>query len=600
MCSGGQLCDRTDTQCKAPVPACIGQAPGTVVCDGSERHVCGPDLVSSEVEYCASAQLCALGTGPSCALCLDGEYRCVGAELQRCADDHQSFEFQQDCATAALCNATAGACTSQVCVPGQHRCDGDRLEQCDPGGSQFLLVQTCSSGLCDAQGEQCDVCVPSVVECAGNTSVRTCSSDGQSWNVESCQSGTPWCTGAGVCVQCRNSVDCPASTNPCEVALCESNQCGVEVTTGATCGGFMHCDAGGACICNDDHDDCNLLAGDGCEANLLSDSANCGVCGRDCLGGACQNGQCQPVLLSPQRMLSLEVDDTYLYGADTTVNFNVLRLSKNGGGIPTTLMSGESGIDDVEIDYSTVYVAESGSPIGRIVSVPKAGGSIKVYSTYQNNARRIAVSGNYVYFSTLECDGSGSSCETTVKASPKWAPGTTPNLIASVPWESGVLSDILIVETGTFDGDLFWSVDGNGQGAGWITKRDGSSYAITTFVASERPTAMVSDGNKLYWIDITGYFYSKPLSGGARTTLAALDYDQASPANDEVQQDDTHLYWGGNYYGVYGNNSYLYRLPKTGGPVETLRAGAGGIGAVAVDDEALYWADDGGVHRIAK
>src|SRR5262245_7121247 len=37
----------------------------------------------------------------------------------------------------------------------------------------------------------------------------------------------------------------------------------------------------------------------GCGAQLDSDGKNCGRCGHDCLGGACQLGQCQVATIAP-------------------------------------------------------------------------------------------------------------------------------------------------------------------------------------------------------------------------------------------------------------------------------------------------------------
>ena len=48
---------------------------------------------------------------------------------------------------------------------------------------------------------------------------------------------------------------------------------------------------GGACVCPSGS---GLTSCESACVNLTSDSKNCGACGRDCLGGVCQNGACQP------------------------------------------------------------------------------------------------------------------------------------------------------------------------------------------------------------------------------------------------------------------------------------------------------------------
>lgn len=44
---------------------------------------------------------------------------------------------------------------------------------------------------------------------------------------------------------------------------------------------------------------CNTLAADGCESNLMTDPLNCGICGRSCNGGACVNGACKAADAGP-------------------------------------------------------------------------------------------------------------------------------------------------------------------------------------------------------------------------------------------------------------------------------------------------------------
>jgi hypothetical protein len=50
----------------------------------------------------------------------------------------------------------------------------------------------------------------------------------------------------------------------------------------------------GRSVCDLHFYDCNFVAGDGCEANLLGDDLNCGFCGIACAGPLhCVNGTCQ-------------------------------------------------------------------------------------------------------------------------------------------------------------------------------------------------------------------------------------------------------------------------------------------------------------------
>jgi hypothetical protein len=55
---------------------------------------------------------------------------------------------------------------------------------------------------------------------------------------------------------------------------------------------------------------------DTCTADVQTDSHNCGVCGHDCLGGACAAGQCQPYRIASGLVVrGIALDDDYIYAA---------------------------------------------------------------------------------------------------------------------------------------------------------------------------------------------------------------------------------------------------------------------------------------------
>lgn len=91
-----------------------------------------------------------------------------------------------------------------------------------------------------------------------------------------------------------NAVNTDACLDTCAAAKCGDTfvQMGVEVCDGnnlpnATCG--ADCKS----TCSKDFGDCNAMAGDGCEATLLSDTKNCGKCGMACAANAkCTAGAC--------------------------------------------------------------------------------------------------------------------------------------------------------------------------------------------------------------------------------------------------------------------------------------------------------------------
>jgi hypothetical protein len=93
-----------------------------------------------------------------------------------------------------------------------------------------------------------------------------------------CLGGSTLC--AGKCVE--TSTD-PANCGTCGNAC--SNQNGTPLCSGGSCAGIL-CSAG--------FGNCDGMLANGCEANLATDTKNCGTCGNACVvGDMCVNGVCQ-------------------------------------------------------------------------------------------------------------------------------------------------------------------------------------------------------------------------------------------------------------------------------------------------------------------
>jgi formylglycine-generating enzyme required for sulfatase activity len=149
VCAGDTLCDAEagpkQGTCQPIVPACIGKAPGEVVCDGLDRIQCGPDLVTSEqVEVCDP--VCIAG---HCAQCSPGALRCDGNTPQHC-DGTGAWSDGPACAGQTC---IGGQCVG-VCAPGDKRCTGSTPESCDalgqwqPGAACSAEAPICAAGSC--------------------------------------------------------------------------------------------------------------------------------------------------------------------------------------------------------------------------------------------------------------------------------------------------------------------------------------------------------------------------------------------------------------------------------------------------------------------
>jgi hypothetical protein len=153
-----------------------------------------------------------------------------------------------------------------------------------------------NSPRCDVTVGQCVACLPVNDNCTTGSSCRKINSvwaclatcvDGDS----SCQKilgPTSSCCG-GACIDIAKDVlNCGACGNPCPAVSNGQPAC----TNGA-------CVVG---ICNTNFADCDKSPADGCEANLGSDTMNCGACGTVCMpgpnaGAMCSGGKCSSLCL---------------------------------------------------------------------------------------------------------------------------------------------------------------------------------------------------------------------------------------------------------------------------------------------------------------
>lgn len=311
-CEAGKVCDGSSNpsgSCRELLAVCVGNA-GRAVCDGEVMRKCDAQGNASAMDACDSAKHCQDGLAVGkCAVCLAGQHRCTGAELQVCAEDGQSFVKKRDCPSAALCNAMAGTC-GQGCAAGSKVCMGDVLRQCKVDLTGYEDADTCDPGLCDQVGQQCDLCVPNAKSCSGN-SVRTCNAQGQGHTMAACAPPRGVCTGNGVCVECSASSACPSTGDPCLTATCDvaSGTCKTSVNARARCAGGV-CDSSGNCVGCIDARDCTTAGARYCSggacvqctSNSHCNAANHEVCqGNRCVVGPyCGDGmitageQCDP------------------------------------------------------------------------------------------------------------------------------------------------------------------------------------------------------------------------------------------------------------------------------------------------------------------
>jgi hypothetical protein len=325
-----ELCN-SDRMGYDPIEACIGapfcnavaadngqpgceDAPceaGEMQCNGPQIQVCTDDRTRFEerVPPCETRGLCnddndrnAFCQAPVCqrGAFSGSEFRCQGAALLRCNDQHTGFDPLATCATPGLCNAALGfaGCQPPVCAPGETRCNGNFVQRCNDQRTGFDNTEQCAPGTCDsALGRCADPCTLGSARCNAQG------------NLEECRN---LLVGREITGRCGSPQLCDASARTCRtppqgctadgVRRCrQQGQASVleQCTDGRSRFVTLDtCDGGEVCDPNDTRCDACVQGSEStCEGNNL---ATCSANGQTENNTACDNG-CQSVANGPDR-----------------------------------------------------------------------------------------------------------------------------------------------------------------------------------------------------------------------------------------------------------------------------------------------------------
>jgi len=144
--------------------------------------------------------------------CQPGAPRCNDKVLQRCNDEGNGWQFVDQCASAALCDATNAECVPATCGEREYRCtDAGELQQCNADRTDFQTIDRCrSAAFCSAvpSRPQCDgmPCRAGRQRCNG-PQIEVCRDDRSGYDVV----GEP-CASAALCVE--GPADSAACTAP--------------------------------------------------------------------------------------------------------------------------------------------------------------------------------------------------------------------------------------------------------------------------------------------------------------------------------------------------------------------------------------------------
>lgn len=276
--------------------------------------------------------------------------------------------------------------------------------------------------------------------------------------------------------------------------------------------------------------------GAACNANLDTDSKNCGRCGRDCLGSECKAGKCDPITL-----------------AGSLVN-------------PTSAVTWTDKL----------IVTSYGD--GRILEVPKTPGTVRVITTVKAPWGAI-VEGNTLYFADSDTKYDG--VDLTRKGGiwrcdlPACA---APTLIT--PAEEPV-NPVLV-------GGVLYFAENNADEVTRVLPDGGGKFVLDT---TNNPWTVQADGAHVYYTSSQPSFWRVPLPDGG----GEIAGPQGFYAAGGLALDNDRYYYSYTAEGQDAGAGHVVSFTKANAGQGKLEYGADNIvpRGVIVDDKYVYWVNSG-------
>jgi hypothetical protein len=330
-------------------------------------------------------------------------------------------------------------------------------------------------------------------------------------------------------------------------------------------------------------------ASDSCaDGSVAIDPENCGACGHSCLGGACDSGICQPVdiVKAEAHAGAIAVDDApdgWVYWAQTVSNGgSVNRIRKDGGADTRALLYEAVGDEDlfanIVLTPTRLYWPQLGFSTGAVHGANLDGtGHQKLILQYGVGA--VASDSTQLFaVNRFESD-----------------------VIVRAPYDFSDSTGLYSEDVRSGDSFMLAVDHAPGNGVYWIggglhrMDKDGSNYA-----------KLWPFGDLWITVDDKSIYFDRT---AGETSILKMGRDGTCPATatqcPEVlavfQNNPVSLTVDGNYlYWVTTADNTLMRVNKDGTGLVTLLSGLDLPCAMAVDDRAIYWVEQGSSNRIRK
>jgi hypothetical protein len=290
------------------------------------------------------------------------------------------------------------------------------------------------------------------------------------------------------------------------------------------------------------------------------DAHNCGVCGHDCAGGACQAGVCVPL---PPNVLATGLREPVAIAADS-VNVYWLELGDvegGGGKLGNSYANGQVKKCAIAGCNNSPTILAAG--LGQGGMYPPPGG--------------ITVDSENVYFAAnggvLSCAISGCGCQPTIRMPAIGASAVT--VACTGVYASEYSNDVIAF-----------------CGPGGCASTGPAMFATSV----GGPLGITHDTANVYWIDINGILRGCPLGGcGPSGAVALINPEYAG--SQAIAVDAENLYWTNGNPDV--GSVQQCRKTDCAASVITLASGRNAPTGIAVDATDVYWVEGGSVYRCA-
>lgn len=341
----------------------------------------------------------------------------------------------------------------------------------------------------------------------------------------------------------------------------------------------------------------------GCTDDVLTSADHCGACGHSCLGGACAQGHCLPVVLASAEATPLAITTVgdHVFWANNGDN-TLVRAAKTGSG-RTVLARATDGVVDpwsLAVDDAFVYWSNNATSVGgSVLRCPLAGCGNQtpdVVAPVVWAPRGVAVTPTYVAWMAVnddrlqratkdggasvdvaQFDGNNSNrnCmhlavngDMAFFSEPNAGAVRAASLAAVVPAEdaglpplfSGISTPCGVAATATHVVFTSWSAAAGTVSVATRSNIVGASSPQTLAVAQKGPFAAAADDRHAYWIN-EGSGGSSPDGSVVRCALAGCSGTPEVLADGLDQPHDLTLDHGAVYFVTAGDGK-VWRLAK--------------------------------------